>query len=423
LLHTILNKTTSSPVRLIAALLLSLWAFSVQAAPDEELLGKSQGYPFGTRKNWFYDESVRVGSFSNMDKVLPFRTLEKSSKPSILKTASSPPKIQYIFDGKPYSIDEFLQHQRITGLLIIKDGEIQVERYQYDRKPGDRLLSNSMAKSVTSLAIGLALEEGKISSLDDKVSKYVPELAGCAYGETSVRNLLRMASGVKFVENYSGHDDIQRLNVAWASEGLTKALCAFNERDEKEGEKFHYSTSQTNVLGLVVKGATGQNLADYVDARIWKPMGAEADAFFNIGKDGNEIAGVNFNAVLRDYGRLGALLANDGMMNGVQILPRSYLLEATDWHKHPAAFAPGKATSAFGYGYQFWILPGEKRRFALIGVYGQTIYVDPELKLAMVQMAVAKNASVSKEPLRAESSALWNAVLQAYQPVKSRSAD
>lgn len=122
----------SNFIRIFSASLLCISAFSVQAAPDEELLGKSQGYPIGKSWTWFYDESVRVGSFSNMDKILPFRVLEKSPKPNVLKTASGLPEIRYIFDGKPYSIDDFLNRQRITGLLIIKDGVIQVERYQYD---------------------------------------------------------------------------------------------------------------------------------------------------------------------------------------------------------------------------------------------------------------------------------------------------
>ena len=110
-------------------------------------------------------------------------------------------------------------------------------------------------------------------------------------------------------------------------------------------------------------------------------------------------ARASFNAILRDYGRLGMLLANDGALGGKQIVPKDYLLDATDWHRQPDAFAPRKATPYFGYGYQFWLFPGEKRRFALLGVYGQSIFVDPELKLVMVITAAAKNASVGKEPL------------------------
>jgi len=120
------------------------------------------------------------------------------------------------------------------------------------------------------------------------------------------------------------------------------------------------------------------------------------------------------NAVLRDYGRLGMLLANDGALDGRQILPKEYLRDASDWHRQPEAFAPRKATPYFGYGYQFWLFPGEKRRFALLGVYGQSIFVDPELKLVMVITAAAKNASVGKESLGRERDALWRGVVGKY---------
>jgi CubicO group peptidase (beta-lactamase class C family) len=107
-------------------------------------------------------------------------------------------------------------------------------------------------------------------------------------------------------------------------------------------------------------------------------------------------------------------LANDGAVGGKQIVPKEYLLEATDWHRQPTAFAPHRATPFFGYGYQFWLFPGEKRRFALLGVYGQSIFVDPELKLVMVMTAAARNASVGKEPFAAERSALWRGILARY---------
>lgn len=386
------------------------------AAPDEELLGKSIGYPVGTYSNWFHDESVRVGSFSHMDKVLPSRTLAKAETPSVLKQVTPPKELTYLYKDKLYSADDFLEHQRITGLLVIKDGHIVLERYQYGRKPTDRFLSNSMAKSIVSLAVGIALDEGKIGSLDDTVAKYVPELEGFAYGDTSLRNILRMSSGVRFIENYSGQDDLKRFTgIWWQGGGLIKALQAFNERDARQGQRFSYATSETFVLGLVLQRATGQSLSDYVRNKIWAPIGAESDAKWNIDLQGQELSGGNFNAVLRDYGRLGALLANDGQIEGKQVIPKAFLLAATDWHAHPDTLAPGRATSYFGYGYQFWIFPGARRTFALIGVYGQAIYVDPDLKLVMVQTAAAKNASVSKETLGEESVSLWMGIRQHYE--------
>ena len=122
----------------------------------------------------------------------------------------------------------------------------------------------------------------------------------------------------------------------------------------------------------------------------------------------------NFNATLRDYGRLGILLANDGALDGKQIIPRDYLLEATDWHRQPDAFRPQQATPYFGYGYQFWPFPGEKRRFALLGVFGQAIFVYPELKLVMVTTAATKTANLVGESYPRERGALWRAIVEKF---------
>jgi CubicO group peptidase (beta-lactamase class C family) len=389
-------------------------ASSAAAAPDEDLLGKASGYPVGTRGRWFFDESVRVGSFSNLDRFLPHYTLKKAASVLPLPVAADELKIEYRFDNQPHTLDDFLNRQRITGLLVIKDGEILLERYQYDRKPTDRFVSHSMAKSIVSIAIGMALAEGKIASLDDPVSKYEPKLAGSPYGETSIRNVLRMSSGVPFNEVYDGKDDLARFGNLRGARGSIEALRAFGPREVEQGTRFHYASSETVILAVLLRAVTGTTLSDYLTGRLWQPMGAEADATWIRSRDGIEIASGSFNAILRDYGRLGVLLANDGAVGAQQVVPKQYLLEATDWHRQPEAFAPKQAAPYFGYGYQFWLFPGEKRRFALLGVYGQSIFVDPELKLVMVITAAAKNASVAKESMARERNAVWRGLIGKY---------
>jgi CubicO group peptidase (beta-lactamase class C family) len=393
---------------------LGVLASSAAAAPDEELLGKASGYPIGTRGSWFFDQSVRVGSFSNLDRLLPHYTLSKAASALPLPAAAGEPKIEYRFENQTHTLDDFLDRQRITGLLVIKDGEILFERYQYDRKPGDRFVSHSMAKSIVSIAVGMALAEGKIASLDDPVAKYEPKLAGSAYGETSIRNVLRMSSGVPFNEVYDGKDDLARFGNLRGARGSIDALRAFGPREVEQGTRFHYASSETVVLAVLLRAVTGTTLSAYLTERLWQPMGAEADATWIRSRDGLEVAAGSFNAVLRDYGRLGMLLANDGAVGNSQVVPKDYLLEATDWHRQPEAFAPRRATPYFGYGYQFWLYPGEKRRFALLGIYGQSIFVDPELKLVMVITAAAKNASVGKEPLARERDAVWRGLIGKY---------
>jgi CubicO group peptidase (beta-lactamase class C family) len=400
-------------ILLQCAALLAL-AFPAAAAPDEAQLGKAAGYPIGTRGSWFYDESVRVGSFSNLDKLLPRYTLNKAVSPLPLAAATAAPNFEYRFENQTHTLDDFLARQRVTGLLLIKDGEILFERYQYDRKPADRFVSHSMAKSIVSIAIGMALAEGKIASLDDAVSKYARKLAGSPYGETSIRNILRMSSGVRFNEVYDGKDDLARFSMLRGSRGSIEALRAFDVREAEQGTRFHYASSETVVLAVLLRAVTGTTLSEYLTGRLWQPMGAEADATWIRSGDGTEIASGSFNATLRDYGRLGVLLANDGAVGARQVVPKDYLLEATDWRRQPDAFAPKRATPYFGYGYQFWLFPGEKRRFALLGVYGQSIFVDPELKLVMVITAAARNASVGKEAFGRERDAVWRGVIRQY---------
>jgi CubicO group peptidase (beta-lactamase class C family) len=271
-----------------------------------------------------------------------------------------------------------------------------------------------MAKSIVSLAIGMAVAEGRIASLDDLISKYVPKLAGSSYGETTIRSALRMSSGVRFIEAYDGKDDLTRFVIARNRDGSISALREFETREAEQGTRFHYASSETLLLAVLLREVTGTTLSQYLTTRLWQPMGAEADATWVTSTDGTESAYGNFNATLRDYGRLGMLLANDGAVGGKQIVPKDYLLDATDWHRQPAAFTPGKATPYFGYGYQFWLFPGEKRRFALLGVYGQSIFVDPELKLVMVVTAAAKNANVGKEPFAFERGAVWRGIVDKY---------
>jgi CubicO group peptidase (beta-lactamase class C family) len=280
--------------------------------------------------------------------------------------------------------------------LIAKDDTIVYEHYQYARTDSDRFLSQSMAKTITAMLIGIAVAENKIKSIDDPASAYVPGLANTEYGGTSLRALLHMSSGVSFSENYDGADDVARLGrdlfVAPGRDPIA-SVAQFNTRVAPPETRWHYASSETEVLGLVLRAAVGQPVADYLGERIWQAIGTEADASWAIDGTGQEITFCCFNAVLRDYARLGRLLAYDGAWEGRQLIPRQWLLDATTVRPGDAHLAPGTATPYFGYGYQTWLFPGEQRRFALIGIRGQMIFVDPASKLVMVHTAVRKKPS------------------------------
>ena len=258
---------------------------------------------------------------------------------------------------------------------------------------------------------------GEISSLDDTAEKYVKDLAGSPYGATTLRQLLRMSSGLTFTERYDGMDDIARLSranagVAGAGKPLD-VLRSINDRHSQAGEKFVYAGSETDVLGRVLVAATSKNMTELTSERLWKPMGAEHDAFWRIGVDGQEQSYGAFNASLRDWARLGLLLANDGKVGTAQILPYDYLQAATNPALQPAAFKPRKATPYFGYGYQFWLMPFKERTFAMQGIHGQTVYVQPATGLVMVLASVWESASGKQDSLPyQERDALWRGVLR-----------
>ena len=411
--------------RLIGATcLLSALIGSGHAAPDEDRLGRSQGYPVGTARSWFTDESVRVGSFTHLQLIpgiLRGKSVElaPAEQPLTLeKSATEPPYRWSVRNQGGLDIDAYMQRQRVMALLIIKDGRLEVERYQYGRKPEHRFLSNSMAKSITALAIGIAVREGRIESLQDRADKYATALRGTLYGETTIQNLLRMGSGAKFEERYDGRDDLARFNGAADLRGLEAGAAVITERVAQQGRRFNYASAETYMLAAVLRAATGMGVSQYVESRLWKPMGAQDSAFWRTDQTGLEAAAGFFSATARDYARLGWLLANDGQRPDKpelgEIVPREFLLNATDWRRHDPAFQPRQANFYFGYGYQFWTFPTEPRRFALLGVFGQSIYVDPALKLVMVHLAADASPNPSQTTMGLERDALWRGLVAHY---------
>ena len=413
--------TRSVRFALLTAVL--LWGQVAIAEPDALRLGEFNGYPVGSAASW-YNNPFRVGSWSAMDRVrgLDTRPVPRGTGPVLpLPPAANPPAIRYRLRNVGHTLDEYLERQRITGLLILKNGEVVAERYRYGRTPEARFLSFSMAKSVVSLLMGVALDKGLVASLDDPADKYAKDLAGSPYGATPIRALLRMGSGLTFTERYDGQDDVARMSRAAATgqPPVLEVLRSVTDRHAPAGEKFAYASAETEVLGRVLAGATGRTLSDLTSDWLWQRLGAEQDAFWVLAKGGSERASGYFNASLRDWGRLGLLLAQGGKAPGPdgsasQLVPLPYLLDATDPAQQPDAFKPRKATPYMGYGYQFWLLPMKTRTFALQGVHGQAVYVQPDSGIVMVQTAAYEGASGRQDPQPwAERDALWRGVLQA----------
>src|SRR5262249_23225348 len=157
------------------------------------------------------------------------------------------------------------------------------------------------------------LADGKIASLDDRADKYAPKLRGNVFGETTIRNLLRMSVGAKFVQAYKrGEGDSAKFWPVVDREGIEAAASYVNEREHPQGERFYYLGPARAMLGAVVRGATGMSVSEYLTPRLWQAIGAEDTAYWLTDRTGLEVANGNFNATLRDWARLGVVLANDG---------------------------------------------------------------------------------------------------------------
>lgn len=379
--------------------------------PNQHILSNGFGYPRGDARDWWQPRSA-VDSFSRLDQIFAAAPARAAPAPSPWRRAAREPEIRFSnpasAGGGRYDVDGYLDRNAVTGLLIAQGDTILTERYQYDRTDRMRLTSFSMAKTVVALLVGLAKQDGLINSLDDPAERYVPALAGREYGRTSLRALLTMSSGVKFREDYDGIDDAARLSMATfgrQSAGGAAAVTAFNDRIAPPGVRWYYASAETFVLALLVRAVFGRPLMAVVQERLWQPMGAEADATWLTDKSGLEIGYMGFNAVLRDYARLGMMLANGGRAGGRQLVDARWVTSMST-----PAFLPSQTGRPFGYGFQTWTLPGQKPTFALFGVRGQFIFIEPKRQLVMVNTAVRSDA---RDAGNASTFALWGSLVAA----------
>jgi len=364
--------------------------------PDADLYGAREGYPVpqrgvARREGNPWSPQYRVGAFTHLDAIYDTRTVQRADASWTFKRAP--------FDGEAMVADYLARHP-VMGLLVARDDTVLVERYQYGRTERDRFVSQSVVKSITGLLIGLAVADGAIASIDDLVETYVTGLAGSEYGRTPIRALLHMASGVAFGEEQDGGRDLNRL---WRgvvaglgpAGGTVGSLRQFDRRLAPPGTRYAYASSEPDVLSMVLKHALDKTASAYLQEKLWKPIGTEADATWLIDAEGYELGHFGFSATLRDYARLGRLLAHDGAWNGRTLLPARWMIEATSVRAEDAYLRPGAAMRDFGYGYLLWLLPGSRRQFALVGAFGQRIIVDPLSKLVMVQAALDEAGGAS----------------------------
>lgn len=295
-------------------------------------------------------------------------------------------------------LETFNRENRSTGMIVLHRGRIVYEGYWLGADAESHFNSWSMAKSVTGTLIGIAEAEGLIESIEDPIVSYVPELADTAYRDVTIEQALQMSSGVRYDET-TGFITISCLAlppgpifadcdpVRAELGNLEGLLLSLNERAAPPGTEFEYSTVETQVLGWVLKNATGRSPAEYLSEKIWQPLGMEDDAEWLLdGPGGPPLAGMSLNARLRDYARFGLLMLSDGVLDGKRMLPEGWVKRATTPSK---PYLEQLDPQIFGYQYQWWVIPdglvvaNGSGAFEAEGAQGQFLHIDPQHELVV----------------------------------------
>ncbi len=324
----------------------------------------------------FWSQAERDANFPAMEKLFPVHTVKRGSR------------VKPLPNGTPLAIpaaevDAFMAKQNVAGLIVVRDGRVLLERYARALTREGRWTSFSVAKSFTSTLVGAAIRDGFIRSVEEPVTRYIPELVGSGYDGVTIAQLLTMTSGVRWNEDYTDpKSDVARMFSAPVPAGMdpTVAYMRTLPRESAPGEKWVYKTGETNLIGVLVRNATRKPLATYLSETVWKRYGMESDAYWMNDQTGQEISGCCLSVTLRDYARMG-MLALEG---GKGIVRPDWFAQAT------AAKAPVGRTG-YGYGYQWWTYP--EGRFGANGIFGQNILVDPSRKIVIAMVSAWPKAT------------------------------
>ena len=265
------------------------------------------------------------------------------------------------------SLDEF----QLAGIVVLHDGKVRLERYALGHSASGRWVSFSVAKSLTSTLLGAAIRDGAVTSIDDLVTRYIPELRDSAYDSVTLSHLLTMTSGVGWNEDYADPAaDVVRFYTAPVETGMDATVSYMRKlrREAPPGQRWHYNTGETNLLGVAVARATGRDLATYASEKIWAPYGMEQDASWMLDRTGHEHGGCCIQAATRDFARLGQFVLDGARIDGQSVVADGWLEAAT--RKQVDIGQPGR-----GYGYQWWTV--DNGTWYAFGIHGQQVHVDP----------------------------------------------
>lgn len=319
-------------------------------------------------------------AFERIETIFPTRAVAHGGTGNESPASDAVPTLPLRFASRGRSCDfyDYVSGNRVVGLQIRKGGAVQLEYFGAGLDIRARRTSMSMAKSVTSLLVGCAIADGHIGSLEDPLVRYLPGLSGSAYDGVNVRQLLLMASGVRWNEDYAdpASDRRHMLELQIAQQpGAIMAYMGELPREAPPGTRWNYSTGETHVAGALVAAATGQDLATYLSARLWSRLGMDRDAIWWLeAPEGLEVAGSGLFATLRDFGRLGQFACHGGLIDGEPVLPAGWMASSGGC----GIVAPGRGH----YGLMWWPIPDHEGSYAdgafrAGGIFGQYIYVNP----------------------------------------------
>ncbi len=369
------------------------------AAAQADKWGADKGYPTGWGGGFNRATTHRVGNYSGgFESMLPHHVIRAGDKP-LPFTVALRDDIKWGFTSR--TPRDYLDNWPVTGLLVARKGEIWHESYRFGRTASMRLTSWSMAKSVTSLLLGICLDRKLVASLDDTTDRYVPELKGTLHGQTTLRNLGNMSSGAEIL-----HDRDNALIYPSAFLGakdtfssIRHTVTGWNRRREEQGRFFNYNELCPLTIGMVIRQVTGQSLSQFAQEALWRPLGAEADATWSTDAERNEFNCVGFAARLRDWARLGMLVAQRGRANGAQIVSEGWIDECTRWTDADRQVRYGAARPGLLGGYKLflWHARADGTQVVFNGHHGQRVFIDLPTQTVLVQTAVEHEGNWQQE--------------------------
>lgn len=352
-----------------------------------------------------------LGLFTGVSQYQNFASLHLTQRVSLMPPAANPfefpagqtislPK-SYAVEGNSRSLQSLIDDTHTSALLVLKDGVVRFE--QYFLTGGRRVpwLSMSVAKSFVSALVGIAVEEKFIDSLETPIDRYVPLLARSAYGGVRIKDVLQMSSGARWNEDYSDPDsDILRMGSALGPGGSVDVFMADMVRESAPGTICRYNSADTQALGMLISSATGRTLTDYMHEKLVVPLGMESPSYWVLDSKGREMAFAGVLMTARDFAKLGELYRQGGVWAGRQVVPAAYVsasVRVESPHHAPGKPLVGDHAFPMGYGFQWWLPPGQDGEFSAIGVYNQYVYVDPSRGVVIVKLSANPVYGTSKE--------------------------